>query len=392
MRFTVLVAKGLEAAAEGELRGLGFDACARMPGAVAFESPIEGGCRAALHLRSARRVLLNFGEFAAGDKESYYDGVLSLPWEDVLTKESSFAVEASVKDSFTGHSGYAALKAKDAIADRCRAKTGSRPSVDRDDPSLLVFVRLSKGLCSIGLDMAGAPLHKRGYRVAPVRGALNETLAAGILLLLGYDGGQPFCDPFCGSGTFAIEAALIAARVAPGLISGRRFAFARWPGFNAAEWRRMEKEAMAMMRSPLFPIVASDIDARAVKAAKANATAAGMNECVTIFQKDALKAAPPQGGGLIATNPPYGDHAGEAENLPELYKAFGDALKNRWAGWRAAILGGNLSLLKEVGLHPAKKLHLMNGPTEARLHVFDLYDGTRRARGAGQDREAVPAP
>ena len=380
MRFTVLVAKGLEEAAAGELRGLNLAPRNLSPGALCFESPLEDACRAVLHLRSARRVLLNFGEFTAGDKEAYYESVLALPWEDVLTPEMTFAVEASVRDSFTGHSGYAALKAKDAIADRCREKLGSRPGVSRDDPDMLVFVRLAQGHCSVGLDLAGAPLHKRGYREASVRGALNETLAAGILLLLGYDGERPFCDPFCGSGTFAVEAALMAARVAPGLLSGRRFGFARWPGFNDREWRRIVKEAMALMRTPGFSIAASDIDGSACKAARTNAAAAGVEPFITVAQRDALDVSPPGENGLIATNPPYGDHAGDGEDLPLLYKGFGDSLKKKWPGWTVAILGANVSLLKAVGLHPARRIHLTNGPAEARLHVFELYEGTKRKR------------
>ena len=380
MRFTVLVAKGLEEVAAGELRGLNLAPRNLSPGALCFESPLEDAYRAVLHLRSARRLLLNFGEFTARDKEAYYQGVLALPWEEVLTPEKTFAVEASVHDSFTGHSGYAALKAKDAIADRCREKLCSRPGVSRDDPDLLVFVRLAQGRCSVGLDLAGAPLHKRGYREASVRGALNETLAAGILLLLGYDGERPFCDPFCGSGTFAVEAALIAARVAPGLVGERRFGFSRWPGFNDREWRGIVSQAREERRQPPFPIAASDIDASSCSATKANARAAQMHRFITLVQGDALLISPPGDAGLIATNPPYGDHAGVGEDLPALYKAFGDALKSRWAGWAVAILGANVSLLKAVGLHPARRVHLANGPAEARLHVFELYEGTKRKR------------
>ncbi len=386
MRFTVLVAKGLEEAAAGELRGLNLAPKALSPGALYFESPLEDAYRAVIHLRSARRVLLNFGEFAASDKEAYYQGVLALPWDEVLTPEKTFAVEASVHDAFTGHSGYAALKAKDAIADRCREKLGSRPGVNRDDPDLLVFVRLSQGRCSVGLDLAGAPLHKRGYRTASVRGALNETLAAGILLLLGYDGGRPFCDPFCGSGTFAVEAALIAARVAPGLVGERRFGFSRWPNFKEREWRRIVNHAKEGRRQPPFPIAASDIDPAACNATKANARAVQMHRFITMARGDALLVSPPGDAGLIATNPPYGDHAGAGEDLPPLYKAFGDALKNRWPGWTVAILGANASLLKTVGLHPARRMHLANGPAEARLHVFELYEGTKRKRAVNEKR------
>ncbi len=378
MRFTALAAKGLEEVVAGELRGLGLLPGPVGPGAVGFQGSLVQAYRAVVHLRTARRLLLDFGDFPAADGRAYYEGVRALPWEEFLTKRHTFAVEASVRDSFTGHSGYAALRAKDAVADRCRQALGARPDVDREGPAVRVCVRLAEGRCSVGLDLAGRPLHKRGYRVRPSPAALNETLAAGLLLLLEYDGERPFCDPFCGSGTLAVEAALIASRTAPGLVGGRAFALERWPGFDRRAWERVLDEAREARRAPPCPVWASDKDPGAVRAAAANAAAAGAGAAVSTACRDALRTAPPGDGGLLASNLPYGDHAGVGENLGALYAGFGDALKRRWAGWKAGLLCGEPSLAKRIGLRPARRVPLWNGPAEVRLLVFDLYEGSRR--------------
>lgn len=384
MRFLVMVAKGLEQVVAGELRDLGVEVLELSPGLVAFKGRREDAWRANLHLRTARRVLLPFGTFEAPDADSLYEGVRSLPWADVLTPRHTFAVEASIKDSAFTHSGFVALKVKDAVADALRQKAGARPDVDRRDPDVGIVVHVKGRQCALSLDTSGGPLHKRGYRVKSVQAPLNETLAAGILLLAGYEGETPFADPFCGSGTLLIEAALIAARTPPGLIRVRPFGFQRWPDFEPKAWKAILEAARGGTRKPPYPIVGSDSDPKAVAASLANAKAAGVDRCIEARAAGLRSFQSSSPRGLIATNPPYGDHSGAGEDLKSLYRELGDLLKQRCAGWTACVLTGNPELAKFIGLRPQRKVRLYNGPTECRLLVFDLYEGTlKRKSGEG---------
>lgn len=380
MKFTVLVAKGLEEVAAGELRALGSKTETLSPGSVAFHGTLAEGYRAVARLRSARRVLMELSQYEADGNASLFEGAYAVKWEEFLGPKSTFAVEASVRDAFTGHSGFAALKVKDAVADRCRAARGSRPDVDRNDPDVKIFLHLSGRRATLGLDLGGT-LHKRGYRVKPSAAALNETLAAGILLMMGYDGSRPFADPFCGSGTFAVEAALIASRTAPALLGSREYPLERWPSFDAKAWRRTLEEAQALVREPPEKIWCGDRDRGALRATHFNLKEAGFERYVRCEDADAREFVPQwAGGGLMVSNPPYGDHSGAGEDLAALYKAFGDALKRSCAGWTVALVAGEPTLAKSLGLRPSRRIPLFNGPAEVRLLVYELYEGSKKGR------------
>lgn len=345
---------------------------------MAFKGKREDAWRANLWLRTGRRVLWPLGSFPAPDAESLYAGTRALPWGDLLSPEKTFAVSASVRDSAFNHSGFVALKVKDAIADVMREKTGRRPDVDRVDPDVAVVAHVASGVCHVSLDTSGSPLHKRGYRVKSVTAPLNETLAAGILLLMAYDGSVSFADPFCGSGTLCIEAGLIATRTAPGLLRKGRFGFERWPGFKPEAWRKMVQEARESRRPARVAVMGSDRDRGAIVAAMANAEAAGLEADVRFERRSVESFQPPDVRGLIATNPPYGEHVGTDQDLPALYGDLGDVLKRRCSGWRAAVLAGNPALGKCIALHPKRKIPLFNGPMECRLFVYELYEGSRK--------------
>ena len=387
MRFLATVAKGLEQVVAEELRSLGLELLEQSPGLVAFKGRREDAWRANLHLRAARRVLQPFRTFEVPDAEALYEGARSIPWGDFLTPRHTFAVEASVKDSAFTHSGFVALKVKDAVADVLRQQAGSRPDVDRRDPDVGIVVHVESRKCTVSLDTSGGALHKRGYRAASVQAPLNETLAAGILLLAGYDGEMAFADPFCGSGTFLIEAALIATRTPPGLIRKKPFGFERWPGFEPEAWKAMLEEARSGTKKPAHPIFGSDRDARAISAALSNAKAAGQDRSVEAHRADLRTFQPPSPRGLIATNPPYGDHTGSEGDLTALYRELGDVFKQRCAGWTACVLSGNPALVKSIGLRPRRRIPLYNGPTECRLLVFELYEGTLKGKSGGEGRE-----
>lgn len=380
MRFLVTVSKALEGVAQAEMAGLGLEPTV-LPGVLSVEGSMADAMRMNLHLRTARRVLLELARFPARSPEELYEGARSVDWKPFLTLKSTFAVEASVRDAFSGHSGFVALKVKDAVADACRDRMGGRPDVDREDPALRVVVHLQGQECILSVDTSGGPLHKRGYRKRSVAGALNETLAAGVVLLSGYDGKKTFCDPMCGSGTLLVEAALFATRTAPGLLRGAPFGFQRWPGFDRKGWESLVQEALALACPPEGEIFGADADGVCVRAAEANVEAAGMKGWIKVRRKAIADFVPPRGPGVMATNPPYGDHVGAGEALVPLYRELGDMLKRRAPGWRAFVLCGNTALGKQVGLRPSQRRILYNGPSECRLLRFDLYEGSRKGHG-----------
>jgi putative N6-adenine-specific DNA methylase len=375
MRILVTVSKALEEVVAAELAALGLRGDAA-PGVVSLDGSLADAMRANLELRAARRVLLELARFPATSAEDLYEGARGVDWSAFLTTKGTFAVEASVRDAFTGHSGFVALKVKDAVADWFRDRFGERPDVDRDDPDLGVVVHLRGSECTLCADSSGGPLHKRGYRKRTVPGALNETLAAGIVLLSGYTGAEPFCDPMCGSGTLLIEAALIATRTAPGLLRPDDFGFQRWPDYGRKAWEEMVQESLSRVAAPPSPIVGADKNGVCVKVTETNLDAAGMGKCVRVRRREVHEFVPPPGPGVIATNPPYGDHVGAGEDLVPLYRSLGDMLKRSAPGYRAFVLCGNPALGKQVGLRPAQRRIVYNGPSECRLLRFDLYSGS----------------
>ncbi len=378
------MSKGLEEVVEAELRTLKIKALKGFPGIVPFEASMQQVWSANLYLRAARRILLPVGRFQAKNRDALYEGVRRIDWKPYLTPKHTLAVEASVRDAFTGHSGYVALKVKDAVVDACRDAFGDRPSVDRRNPDLRILVHIQRFECTISLDTSGGPLHKRGYRILSHEAPLNETLAAGIVLLSGYDGSKPFCDPMCGSGTLAIEAALIATNTAPGLLRRHPFGFERWPDFEPGEWELMKQEALESIRAQEAPILGSDIDPLSVDLARSCAKMAGMG-WIKIETCDLTDFTPPRGPGILCTNPPYGNRMDADEPLSGLYRSLGDVLKQKGAGYKAHVLTGNPALGKRIGLRTSRRIPLYNGPTPCKLLVYKMYEGSKKMKkGPGE--------
>jgi putative N6-adenine-specific DNA methylase len=367
--------RGLEEVLRQELMGLGHDEAACGRGVVGFRGDLAAVYRANLRLRTAMRVLRTVAEGSAASREQLYELAAGVAWEETFAQGRTFAVDSAGRGSGFASSAFAALTVKDAIVDRLRARWGTRPDVARANPDLLVHLHLAGERADIALDSSGEPLSHRGYRPRGGPAPLSETLAAGVLLLAGYDGAQPFLDPMAGTGTIAIEAALIATNSAPGL--RRRFACERWP-LHAAALLDAERERAAGARRPApSAIVAGDRDVRAVAAARRNAREAGVADAVEVVERDALELTPPGPGTLIVSNPPYGERLGDAGDLTELYRGLGDAFKRRGAGATAWLLVGNPDLAKAVGLRPSRRIVLFNGPIECRLLRYDLYEGSR---------------
>ncbi len=365
LRYFATAAKGTEGAVRDELRELRFRGVRASRGGVHFEGDFSEGMRACVELRTAVRVLVELGSFDAPTEDALYDGVRRFEWERWLDARKTLAVRASTRSSGLTHSRYVEQKTKDAIVDRLRDRDGARPSVDLRDPDVLVSVHVAKDVATIYLDVGGVPLHLRGYRDRGGDAPLKETLAASIVRLSGWDRATPFLDPMCGAGTLAIEAALWAAGVAPGLDA--RFGFERWAGFGDAEratHRRVIERARARRKTTGLPeVLASDIDESAVEDTLRHAKQAGVVVRTTLADVGDLTSREPI---MVVTNPPYGERLGlDQDDERRMGRAFAGL-----RGSNVAVLCGTPRILHAIPMRPEKTLSLMNGDIECRLALY----------------------
>ncbi|MEI6207474.1 MAG: THUMP domain-containing protein [Desulfuromonadales bacterium] len=366
------VPRGAEELAAHELESLGIAGAIAGKGGVAFVTDRTGLYRANLWLRTASRVLVQLAVFPCVSPGELYAGVFTVAWQDLITPAMTLAVDCSLRDSALTHSGFVALKTKDAIVDRIRETCGSRPSVDTSAPDVRINVHLHKNICTVSLDSSGDSLDRRGYRLERNEAPLRETLAAAIVKLTGWESSVPLADPMCGSGTVPIEAALQAGRIPPGL--KRSFGFQRWLDFDCRLWDHLLKEAVdGIQKIPVGLITGYDQDSRALVLAARNTANVGLEGQVHFFHA-ALQEFKPEGDkGVVIINPPYGMRMGEADDLRELYCQIGDIMKKRCRGWTGYVLTGNLELAKYIGLKASRRFVLFNGPIECRLLKYDLY-------------------
>jgi len=384
-------ARGTEDLLADELKELGARRIRQDRGGVRFMATLDEALRVALWSRIAMRVLYPLGAFEAHGAEGLYEAAASIPWEEHLTPEHTFAVDATLKDSEHSHSGFVALKVKDAIVDRLRDTQGARPDVNTRDPDVRVVAHLSRDTLSLSLDLCGEPLHRRGYRVRPTPAPLKETLAAAVLRAANYTGTEALVDPMCGSGTLLIEAGLIARRRAPGL--NRDFAVERWPelGSRARELLAdLRADARRNERKVEVPLLGFDKDPEALEAANRNVRAARLTEEIQLAEGDATRLPPlPGPGGLLITNPPYGDRLGTGgqKGMKSFYFKLGDSL--RPPGWRVWVLCGNSAFESAFHARPSAKRDLWNGPIPCTLLGYRPVDGGS-ARGATEDSSEAP--
>lgn len=364
-------ARGTEDLLADELKELGAAKIRQDRGGVRFHANLDEALRISIWTRIAMRLLYPVGEGEARGAEGLYDAAYEVPWEEHLTLDSTFRVDATLKDSEHVHSGFVALKIKDAIVDRLRDKLGGRPDVNSRDPDVTVVAHLAREHLSLSLDLSGEPLNKRGYRVKSTQAPLKETLAAAILRAAKYTGEEPLLDPMCGSGTLVIEAGLIATRRAPGAF--RPFAIERWPFLGKDATKRLDElraHAKDSERVAPFPIYGFDRDEEALEAAHANVQAARLSATVKIAAGDATAsfAVPTTPVGLIATNPPYGDRlkAGGQKGMKTFYFQLGETF-DTLPGWRYAILSGNEAFESAFHHKPSGSRKLWNGPIECEL-------------------------
>lgn len=371
-----LVAKtmrGLEDVLRDELVALGARDVEMGNRMVSFRGDKRMMYMANFCTRTALRVLKPVVKFTARDTDELYDRVRDLPWEDYISPDGTFAIDATVNSAEFSHSRYVTYRVKDAIVDHFTDKFRRRPSIRIQGADVLLNVHISDTRVTISLDSSGAPLNQRGYRTETLDAPLNEVLAAGIILKTGWRGDTNFVDPMCGSGTFLIEAALIATNTWPGIYR-KGFAFEKWPDFDAGLLAEIAADDSAE-REFEFKIYGGDKDPEAIAVARKNIRNASLERCIDLRCCDIVEWADAPKPGILITNPPYGERL-RPDDINDLYRSIGDTLKSRFSGYHAWILGYKEETMKCIGLKPSVKFPVLNGDLECRLNEYVLFDGS----------------
>ena len=372
----VTCTRGLEAPLSQELEQLKCQDIRAVDGGVACKGGMEQVYRINLHSRTASRVLLRLTKSGYRNEQDIYKAAKNIRWTDWFDLEQTFKVKVEGKRAQVKSLDFVGLKIKDAVCDVFRDACGARPSVGKIRPDIRIHAFIDERDIQIFIDTSGEALFKRGYRQDTGEAPMRENLAAGLLLLAGYDGTQPFQDPFCGSGTIVIEAAWIATRRAPGLM--RRFGFEKLKNFDAALWKKLQHEAETQIRPAPAPISGSDNDRHMIRAAVANAQAAEVDTFIRFEVKDAQDTRPNGEGGILISNPPYGVRLAEVQALQALYPQLGAWLKQHYAGWLAGMFTGDRDMPKFMRLSPKRKIPLYNGNLDCRLFLMDMVKGSNR--------------
>ena len=369
--------RGLENLLADEITALGGSEVQPGDGGVAAKGTMEAVYRINLHSRVASRVLLQLTKGSYRSEQDIYKLAHNIRWPQWFSPADTFKVKVEGKRAQVKSLDFVGLKIKDALCDAFREESGERPSVDKQRPDVRVHAFLNDKTVQIFIDTSGEALFKRGYRQDAGEAPLRENLAAGLLLLAGYDGSQPFQDPFCGSGTLAIEAALIALKRAPGLM--RRFGFEKLKNFDKPLWMKIKQAAReAALAQTAAPIAGSDNDRQMIRVARQNAEAAEVAEWLTLESAEAQDVRPNGEGGIMLSNPPYGVRLADIQMLHALYPQLGSWLKQHYAGWQIGMFTGDREMPKLMRLQPKRKIPLFNGKLDCRLFVLDMVKGSNR--------------
>jgi 23S rRNA (guanine2445-N2)-methyltransferase len=379
--------KGIPPQLKQELISLGFPVLSEHRAGVLTEGTLDDAQRLNLFIRTGHRVLFLLKEFAAPDAARLYRELSLIAWEERLPADGYLCVTSSVENPTINDTRYASLKCKDAIVDRIKKRRGRRPDSGPERDRSVVHLYWKGTACAVYLDTSGEPLSRRGYRKIPLAAPMQETLAAAVVLATGWEGSGTFVNPMCGSGTLAIEAALVGLNRAPGILRSN-FGFMHLNGFDEALWKGLREKARTEARKTLpGRIIATDISPGAVEAAEKNAAAAGVAHLIEFGVCGFAETPLPRGGGVIALNPGYGERMGESAGLEGTYRGIGDFFKQKGAGYTGYVFTGNAALAKKVGLKPARTLQFYNSGIECGLLEYEVYEGSRKTRkpAAGVD-------
>lgn len=376
-----LIAKtfaGLEDTLSEELKLAGCENITPSKRAVEFTGDNEAIYKANYLCRTALRILKTIKIFKAANEDELYNGVAAIDWSEIFDVNDTFAIDSVVNSRYFRHSKFVALKAKDAIVDGFRSRFNERPSIDTEDPTIRINVRIFNDEVTIALDSSGSSLHKRGYRTETGPAPINEVLAAGLILLSGWDKKSNFVDPMCGSGTIVMEAAMIANGMPPGYYRSG-FGFEKWKDFNRDVWEKIKSEALTEQFEFDHRIIGSDISGKMISIARNNIKNARMHKDIELENVNMIDYLPPSGGGVMITNPPYGERM-KLDDVAALYKKIGDTMKKNFIGYEAWLISSDLEAVKYIGLRPSRKITIFNGPLECRFMMFPIYAGTKKGR------------
>ena len=369
---------GLEDVLVKDLESLGATDLLKLNRAVSFTGDQPLLYRVNYCCRTALRILKPLFHFEILEQKDLYDRLYEYPWEDYIDPEKTISIDAVISYTVFTNSQFVAQKSKDAIVDRLREKLGKRPSVDLDNPDLRINVHLFKDLCTVSLDSSGQSLHRRGYRKNTGPAPINEVLAAGLVMLSGWDITTPLLDPMCGSGTLLIEAAMIAKNIPAGYFRDS-YGFMKWNDFDAGLWERVRAESLARVSTLNLHLFGSDRSSRAIEAAGINMQHAGFQNDITLNEVSFEESVPPAEKGFIICNPPY-DERIKLDDAVAFYKMIGDTLKRKYSGFQAWFISSDLESLKFIGLRPSRRIVVFNGPLECRFVKFEVFTG-KKTRG-----------
>lgn len=371
--FFASTARGMVDPMAIELENLGLKILEKTQGGVYFESNWEGCYKANLHSRLASRILKPILDFTAYQPEELYAQILKHDYTKYIKPNQTISVDVTVRDGMMHDQRFIAMKIKDAVVDQFRDKFGVRPDVDNANPSLRLIVRSVKNQYNVALDTSGESLFMRGYRREVGEAPMKENLAAGLIKLSEWDGQTPLVDFMCGSGTFLIEAAMMAKNIAPG-INRKRFGFQNWLNYDSEAWDKIVSEAMDQEKAELpFKFYGYDIDNKVLKSAKDNAANAGVDDVIEFRKEPVSTVTPPVEKGMIIVNPPYGARIGDEDNLRDVYRDMGFTLKHRFKGWDCWILSGNKELIADLKLKSTRKHFVFNGNIECRFLKYSMF-------------------
>lgn len=374
---------GFEPLLAKELRNLGAGFVKEGVRNVTFEGDTGFMYKANLCLRTALKVYKPLKTFKVFSEKDLYRNVNELPWPDIFDLGKTFAIDSTMSSDVFDNSMFVSLKAKDAIVDKFREVVRQRPDVRTQDPDIRINIHIHKNTCTVSLDSSGNSLHQRGYRILTNIAPINEVLAAGLLLHSGWDGQSDFFDPMCGSGTFLIEAALIACNI-PANINRESYAFMHWKDYDAELHQKIEDASLKKTREFHHKIIGYDKAPSAVRKAQENVDNANLSEYITIARKDFFFTEKPVDTKLFMMfNPPYGERL--PIDVDKFYAKIGDTLKQEYPGTDAWMITSNLEALKSVGLRPSRKIKAFNGKLEARLVKYEIYEGSKKAKQSEDD-------
>lgn len=372
---------GLEEVLSTELQSVGAKNIEKLNRAVAFEGSLETLYLSNYLCRTALRILIPIKTFQVRNQDELYREMMRIDWSQYLSATDTISIDSVANASAFTNSMFVSMKAKDAIVDQFRNKTGERPSVDTLSPDLRINIHIYKEDCTLSLDSSGNSLHKRGYRVESNKAPLNEVLGAGLVLLSGWDKKKNLIDPMCGSGTLLTEACMYAKNIPPGYFR-KEFGFQRWKGiygYRPSIWSKIVEDANKKIVPLTALIKGSDSARSSVSIVKTNLKSAGIREEIDIQFCDFADTKGPEGGGVVIMNPPYGERM-DKDDIGALYKSIGDTLKKEYQGYDAWIISSNKEAINNIGLKTSRRIVIYNGPLECRFLKYELYGGTRKIR------------